>query len=743
MSLLCALRGLCGSYMSSARRILRSFIAFAFTTAAAGSATGAAQDVHLHTPVVSGMPQGVPLLCANPTVKSVTSGAWSSPSTWSANRVPAADDKVAVDAGHSVTYDVVSDATIDCVEVGGRLAFKTDASTRLKVVTMMVLPTGSLEIGTSTHPVGSALTAEVVIADRSFDTSIDPGQVGHGIVALGKITMHGALKTPTFARVSREPLDGEASLVLEGPVTGWKPGDHVVIPDTRQLRSDEGGRDYKTQSEKLEIASIDGSTITLRMPMAYDHKGARDATGALEFLPHVGNLTRNVIVRSENPAGTRGHTIFVSHADVDIRYAEFVELGRTKMGTLNNTEFDSDGRVARIGTNQIGRYAVHFHHTFGPTTTPANGYQFTLVGNGIDGSSKWGVTVHRSHYGLIQDNVVYNTRGAGIVTEDGSESFNVFDHNFSLRIAGSRDAAPGNGYSSVLPNPGGDGSAFWFRGPNNIIRNNVGAAAAEAGFGLPVTALGIVRVPTFKGADTSVAVESAALDTARATVPEFANNEAYGAIQSGVGWAWSGAIANLKVWHASRHGITATPGEKLVVENLRVRGDAAALAGVNENPVGVWVTNYAAKDVVITNVNVQGLRVGVASPFFYGQAQGSNREGSLAVENSSFRTAIGVSVATSYADATQGANPLKRAVVRNSVFEPIGTNATLAAPEAISMNYGMTPQDGRPRDPILVYDFNRQAGRNFKVYYSLQAPADVAPCHETMSGIGGWVCKID
>ena len=59
------------------------------------------------------------------------------------------------------------------------------------------------------------------------------------------------------------------------------------------------------------------------------------------------------------------------------------------------------------------------------------------------------------------------------------------------------------------------------------------------------------------------------------------------------------------------------------------------------------------------------------------------------------------------------------------------------------MNYGMAPQDARPRDPVLVYDFNKQAGKNFKVYYSLQAPATVAPCHDTMPDIGGWVCKLD
>ena len=272
--------------------------------------------------------------------------------------------------------------------------------------------------------------------------------------------------------------------------------------------------------------------MTLTSPLAYDHKGARDATGAVEFLPHVGNISRNVIVRSENPAGTRGHTMFISHADIDIRYAAFKELGRTRMGTVNSAEFDSEGRAARTGTNQIGRYAVHFHHDFGPKQTPANGYQFTLVGNAVDDSPKWGITVHRSHYGLIQDNVVYNTRGAGIVTEDGSESFNVFDHNFSMRSAGSREPAQGNGYSGMV-NPGADGSAFWFRGPNNYVRNNVAANASESGFALPVTALGTVRAPRFKGADTSSASESVQLDTARASVLEFTNNEAYGAIRNG------------------------------------------------------------------------------------------------------------------------------------------------------------------------------------------------------------------
>ena len=130
--------------------------------------------------------------------------------------------------------------------------------------------------------------------------------------------------------------------------------------------------------------------------------------------------------------------IFMSRSEIDLRFVEFREMGRTRMGVLDNTEFNDQGQVTRLGTNQIGRYAIHFHHYFGPRKTPANGYQFTLIGNAVDGAPNWGVTVHNSHYGLVQDNVVYNTHGAGIVTEDGTESFNVFDHNFAMRSAGIR-----------------------------------------------------------------------------------------------------------------------------------------------------------------------------------------------------------------------------------------------------------------------------------------------------------------
>ena len=703
---------------------------------------GATAQPYPHTPAISGMPQGVPLFCSEPTVTSVTGGAWSDPGTWSTGRTPAADDRVVIAAGHDIAYDTVSDAQLECVEVRGGLAFATDTDTRIKVGTLMVREAGHLEIGNAGAPIAADATAEVVIADRPIDAATDPAQVGAGLIGLGRVTMHGAARTPTFVRASREPLAGDLTLELEELVAGWRPGDHVVIPDTRQLRAAERGEGHASQTEKVQVAAVSGTEITLAAPLRHDHRGARDAEGEIAFLPHVGNLGRNVIVRSENPEGVRGHTMFLSHADVDLRYVAFGELGRTRNGTVDNARFDTDGRVRTVGTNQIGRYAVHFHHYFGPRSTPANGHQFTVVGNAIDGAPKWGITVHRSHHGLIQDNVVYNTRGAGIATEDGSESFNVFDHNFSVQSPGRSASSMSAGYGGSLPDLGVVGAGFWFRGPNNYIRNNVAANAGQAGFSLPVLR-GAVRTPAFKGADTSKAAEVVRVDLTNAAVLEFAGNETYGTIENGLESDWNGTVSDFRAWHLSRHAVMGSPPETLVVDGLIVRGDPAALDDPSERPVGVWIANYVSRSVSVTGADVQGMRVGVLSPFFYNQTPEPGRgQGSLVVEDGFFRNQVGISVATAYAANASGGRPLKNAVVRGTVFEPLDVpSAAGSRAESISMNFDMAPGDDEPRDPIVVHDYNGQPGNSFRVYYSLQAPESTAPCHETAPGIGGWVCE--
>ncbi|MBI4266625.1 MAG: hypothetical protein HY657_19835 [Acidobacteria bacterium] len=699
---------------------------------------------HAHGPA-SGIAHGIPRICASPTVTSVTDGSWSSPSTWSTGKAPASGDLVLVKAGTRVTFDAVSDAAVACIDVEGTLSFRTDVNTRLRVGTITVLPTGRLEIGTEQAPVQAGVTAEVVIADRPIDTTRDPEQLTGGLVGLGAIRMHGAAKTPTFVRLAEEPLAGRTTLRFEAAVDGWRVGDTLVLPDTRQLRNNERGSNYRPQWEELTVAAVSATTVTLSAPLAFDHRGARRPDGALEFLLHVGNVSRNVVVRSQNPQGTRGHVIFVAHPDVDIRYALFKDLGRTRMGVLDNAEFAADGSVRHVGTNQIGRYSIHFHHAFGPRTPQANGYQFTLIGNAVDDASKWGVTIHNSHYGLIRDNVVYNSRGAGIVTEDGTESFNVFERNFAVRSEGSGEFAPRSGYGGATADPGGEGAGFWLRGPNNILRNNVAANVEVFGYGIAAGALGTVRIPGFKGADTSREGEYVTIDTTDSPLLEFTGNEAYGAIQTGVAIGWNGTLKDSRVWHTSRNGITAFPADRLTIDGAVARGDRSVLGSAFENPTGIWFSNYGSKSVTISGADIQGMRVGVASPFFSRiDTEPGRGDGVATIQNSYFRNYVGVAVATAYTPASTQV-PVKKAIVRNSRFDGLsGIAGGMYAPGAISMNYGTAAGDTAGRDPLTVYDFNGKPGDTFRVFYSNDLPASAAPaCHTPRPEIVGFVCVGD
>ena len=149
------------------------------------------------------------------------------------------------------------------------------------------------------------------------------------------------------------------------------------------------------------------------------------------------------------------------------------------------------------------------------------------------------------------------------MTEDGTESFNVFDHNFSVQSIGNQSPID-SGYGAPGLDLGGEGAGFWFRGPNNYIRNNVAANGQKSGFALPAAALGTVRIPAFKGADTSKAAESVRFDTTNASVLEFANNEAYGTMQTALAWVWNGTVSAFTAWHPSQHGFSGVPPEKLI-----------------------------------------------------------------------------------------------------------------------------------------------------------------------------------
>jgi G8 domain len=693
-----------------------------------------------------------------PNVHSAQSGNWSSPSTWVGGQVPTANHVVNIDPGHVVTINDVTPVAFT-VGVHGTLRFNHAVNTRLRVTNLMVMgdhgmpsmtTVGYMEIGTPANPVAANATAEIVIANTPLGSSLpDPEQFGNGLLNFGRLTVHGAVKTPTFLRLATEPRAGNTTLRLEQAVSGWEVGDQLVLPDTRHIKESEvtgtGWINAQNQWEQLTIAAIsaDRQTITLAAPLQFDHLGARDLNGVLDFLPHVGNLTRNVIIRSESATGTRGHVISIHVADTDVRYALYKDLGRTRYLPLDTT------------TNLIGRYPIHMHHNRGPLPTPANGYQFTLIGNAIDGGSvetkfKWGIAIHNSHYGLIKDNVVYNYNGASIATEDGSESFNVFDHNFALRGIGQ----PNDSVSEARQAMGTEGVGFWFRGPNNYVTNNVAAnfqnPTTEAAYGYvyQLIRLGSIPFPNFKGADPA-AGQFTTRDANTMPILQFDNNEAYGAMQGGFTYWWVSSkdptpasaaapslIRNLKLWHIYNKVVYHYPSALMVYDGLKIRGNYSSAARCCGD--GVYFPDYSAKGIIIRNSDIQGMDTGIDAPVA-GFGPGPN----LVVENTYLRNYQNMNVGTNW--SVNGCWMQNKLVeIRNTRFDaPPGRTLS-----AITM--GRSNSNGIEclglLDEVRVYGYNGNASDNFQVYHSHSAvlPRPPASCATTTRAgfINGLLCPI-
>jgi len=489
----------------------------------------------------------VPHFAANPTIRSAANGAWSSPSTWSPARLPAPTDIVSV--AHTVAYDsTTGDADVIGIEAGGVLRFSISQTTRLRVATLLVLPNGTLEVGDASGPVLASVTAEIIIKDKALNTSTDPDQYGTGLLSIdGRVTLHGAVKTPTFVRTASEPRAGNTTIVLGQSVTGWRIGDRIVLPDTRQVPAEHWfNPDYALQVEERTIQSIsaDGRAITVSPPLSFDHRGARDAdgtptvlSGPIALLPHVGNLTRNVVIRSENPSGTRGHTLYTHRSNVSISYAQFQDLGRTRAAPLS------------ASTNHIGRYPLHIHQLWGPTNPANTGYQYVVLGNAVNDSLKWPIAVHGSHYGLIKQNVVFGglqLTGAGIAVEDGTETDNAFEENFVVNIRGSinpRESGPSTADGTT---PGSAAECFWAAGFNNRFINNVAASCRNPvqqivsgpGWKFIVPAAPYTAPnPRFRGADMTDTSQTLAVTPQHQPILEFRGNEVYGLAADGL-TAW-------------------------------------------------------------------------------------------------------------------------------------------------------------------------------------------------------------
>jgi hypothetical protein len=449
-----------------------------------------------------------PCECETP----VRSGRWSDPGTW---RVVRPRD-VKIPPGVEVVYDVADDGPIRRLDIHGTLSFAADADTRLVADTIVVHPGGRLDVGTEGDPIRPGVAAEIVFADLGpIDPLLDPLFEGRGLMVHpgGAVGGHGAPKE-AFVTLTAVLRPGDTVIPLDAVPAGWNVGDEVIV--TAEARNED---------ERRTILAIgDDGTLSVE-PLRFGH-------APLDGFPlHVGNLTRNVTFRSENPEiDRRGHIMVMGAGPrSDFAHVAFRDLGRThKRFELTDPKLDEDGvLIPGTGDNPRGRYALHYHHHRTP-----DGSADRVVGCALSGTPGWGFVNHSSHVEMV-GNVAYNGLGALFVTEDGDERGS-FEANLAVRATGYYSTANGSGEKTRVDTHdfGHSGFGFWFQGSDLRVVDNVAASCRMSGFAYGIRTAKRLTIPADRLANPALAAAYAG-DVIRIThvpIREFRDNYAYGSI---------------------------------------------------------------------------------------------------------------------------------------------------------------------------------------------------------------------
>ncbi|MCH2043325.1 MAG: T9SS type A sorting domain-containing protein [Saprospiraceae bacterium] len=348
-----------------------------------------------------------------------TSGDWTNPSTWGGT-VPTTGARVHIPSSITITVDALIAERIKTLRIDGKLDFSTTVNTELKVETIVGGTGGELEIGTLSNPIDPTVQAKITFIDEgALDLTLDFEQYGKGMILMGKTTAYGAEKT-SWRSLQNAPLAGENTITLSQPATNWEVGDEIVITGTVYNNPE--------SDEKRSISAINGTVITLDQPLVLDHQ-----TPSSQLEVHVANLSRNIILSSENSTiSRRGHVMFMHNLDADLNYVRFYQLGRTnKQIQLDDWHFPTlvaDDFYAGNRTNIRGRYSCHFHRGgVNPATTTAA----IVKGCVVEDDPGWAYVNHSSHVDFIE-NVSYNVVGGAFQTESGDE-IGSFQRNIAIR----------------------------------------------------------------------------------------------------------------------------------------------------------------------------------------------------------------------------------------------------------------------------------------------------------------------
>ena len=501
---------------------------------------------------------------------------------------------VSIPVGRTVTYNVESTAHIKAVHYMGTFKLARDRDLALRIET--IYGPGELDFGTPQDPIPESATPGKPRARITFEAHTLPGSSPkYGLMTMGKVRIHGAPKLE-FGHVVREPRKGDTSIRIREDVSTWRVGEKIIVHGTAyagrvatdpfytgpmrywfaRILPNASGYAFEqpstntgfteTQDEERTITAVDVARrrVSFAEPLQFDHRAKRAQLPhgqVRSFVPLVSNMSRSVKFDCATPLGERPHMMYMHHPDVHIRYREAQDIGRTRSdATLTTHGAQNDNGVYAYtnntkgapladNNNVRGRYGDHFHRMgayIGVAMASLIGC--TLWSPRANGPLRgWGMVQHSSRC-TFERNVVYNCRGAGMVSENGDEIGQWADNVVSWCRGDGFDWRTGdfNAYGhrqeEVENHNGSSGVAFENQARQILLVNNW-AFSCRYGFLYhqqnvnmlkripdagalrlrdPVTAGGMNQIHGYGGIDYGV--DSATYGIEQAQIPDSVNN---------------------------------------------------------------------------------------------------------------------------------------------------------------------------------------------------------------------------
>ncbi|XP_078503492.1 fibrocystin [Lissotriton helveticus] len=529
-------------------------------------------------------------------------GRWSENSSWSCGHPPRDGDNVTVERGQTLMLDT-STEVLNLLHVkGGKLLFLGPGPVSLHAHYILVTDGGELRVGSHDEPFPGK--AHIHLYGSGHTRALFPYGVKFLAVRNATLSIHGWQPETPFTHLKSPAPANSSRIELEKKVD-WRPGDAIVISGHGQDVGDDS-----RLGEVVTIETVTSAEVVFRPPLRYQHGFVEQMVSGQHIVlkPLVAVLTRDIVLRGNLTSERISYVqqcaaVGITDVSKCIYGKSERRLGSRDLGAVVIVQtFQDEASVVRLEGLQLQDVGQAFRPPPAALTIAGNGHMTDsyIRGCSIHHSFGRGISLSSTSNLKVENNILYNISGHGLLLEEGVEHGNRICRNAVIEIFPT-DALSNN---EILAPAG-----ILIRAPTNTVEENI-VHAAGIGFFFHLSPEGQSQASLQSfSRNTATYCTRSALKVYPEYCPKSTRETAIAVFQSFTAWRCPGGVeihrsSNLQLQHFQIFSctdfgidITESLGNTSLVDSLLLgrftgKSDSCMVAGLKTpKRFQLWVSN--------------------------------------------------------------------------------------------------------------------------------------------------------